>query len=468
MKVLSRILSTALIAFAPQTWADALQIGSEQQQALSLTLYHQDLGLIREQRSLPTLAPGQQVIIEEISRLAQPETLRISNAGQILEQNLNTNLLSQHSLLEHYLGKTLQLARTNPATGEETLSTVRLLSMDGQQALVEHGQRVEAVPHNSHWRFIFPQRPARLLTRPSLSFRSGGTAQPGLAEISYLSSGLDWGMDYVLTLSRDGTTLALDGLATLSNRSGSDYRNASLQLLAGDVVQPLAQPQLRARGAEVMALMADSAAPTREPLGDFHLYQLPGRYNLLDGQQKQISLLSAPAIAVSREYRHSFLVYNRPDSEKQRSKPNLSLSFSHNGQAGPDLPLPAGDVRVFSPDARNQLQFIGGASIPHTAAGEEVQVNLGRAFDVSIERTQTQYSKSYDGVIVGQQLRLSNSRESSALIRVSAHFPQAWELERSSLPAETTTAGTLEWLIEVPGKSDSLLDFRVKLLSQKR
>ncbi|WP_027856178.1 DUF4139 domain-containing protein [Marinobacterium jannaschii] len=461
------LITASLLALLPTLASAQLSISDQQRQALSLTLYNQDLGLVREQRQLPVLKPGQQVTVEGVSRLLQPATLQVKNAGRILEQNLNTNLLNQRSLLQHYLGKELQLARTNPATGEETTSNVRLLSIEGNRALVERNGRAESIPYGDQWRFIFPAIPKRLLSRPSLNFRSGGTSQPANAQISYLSGGMNWGVDYVLTLNDKGDSISLDGLATLSNNTGNDFSQAEIQLLAGDLSQPRQQAQIRRKGIEMMAAMADSPMPSREQLADFHLYRLPGQYDLLDGQQKQVSLIGAEAIPVEREYNHSFLVSNYLDSTKHEAKPRLQLRFV-NELSEDGTPLPGGNVRVFSPDQKQQLQFIGGSAIRHTASGEKVEVGLGRAFDVSISRKQTQFSKSYDGLIVEQQLSIRNSRNSPARVVINANFPQIWEMERSAPEYEKTNAGTARWVVEVPGKSESLIDFRAKLLKSER
>ncbi|WP_315982839.1 hypothetical protein [Aliamphritea spongicola] len=88
------------------------------------------------------------------------ETLRLENAGEVLEQNLNTNLISTQALLQHYIGKNLQVARTNQATGQETRFPARLLSFSGQLATIDRDGSIESIPVNSNgWRFIFPALP---------------------------------------------------------------------------------------------------------------------------------------------------------------------------------------------------------------------------------------------------------------------------------------------------------------------
>ena len=71
-------------------------------------------------------------------------------------------------------------------------------------------------------------------------------------ELTYLSGGLSWQADYVAELAADDASLDLNGWVTLTNRSGTAYRNAKLQLMAGEVN----------RGAPDLRPMPDPAAYT--------------------------------------------------------------------------------------------------------------------------------------------------------------------------------------------------------------
>ena len=132
---------------------------------------------MRETRELPAMQSGQKVIIEDVSKQLQPETLRIKNAGAILEQNFNARLLSQHALLEHYINKELELARINPATGAETISKATLLSVDGNQALVSRNNRVESIPLNSSLALYLPKPTGRLAHQTQSEFSQSGNQQ---------------------------------------------------------------------------------------------------------------------------------------------------------------------------------------------------------------------------------------------------------------------------------------------------
>ncbi len=450
-------LGVALLAtLSPHLFAAPLSIDASAQQDLTLTVYNQNLGLVRESRALPALSPGQAVIIQDVSRQLQTETLSIKGAGQILEQNLNTNLLSHHSLLQYYLGQELQLARLNPATGDESLSEVTLLSIEGDRALVRRDNQVESIPLSADWRFIFPERPAHLSSKPSLEFRSQGTPTPATATFSYLTGGLSWQMDYVMTLEKGGQQMALEGLATLHNATGIDFENARFQLMAGTLNQPAPESHRKATLA-MAGMAADSAAP--EAFEDYQLYTLPNSTSLLDQQQKQLPLISTASMPVKREYRHEFLAMPRPDNQRHHIAPQTWLSFEN----GADTPLPGGAVRTFSPDDNGRLQFIGGSRIDHTATGQAVELMLGEAFDLSVERQQTRLSKDYDSYLAEYEVLVRNSSKEARQLDLAVNFAQPWTLVHASQPMAESRGGRAHWSLQVPAKDKTVLRFRVKL-----
>src|SRR5262249_61564228 len=99
--------------------------------------------------------------------------------------------------------------------------------------------------------------PARLRARPTLVLQlQNANANEQQIELSYLTAGLGWKADYVAELAADEKTVDLSGWVTLTNTSGTAYKDAKLQLVAGNVNQ--VQPAMER---EAKTMMAGAAAP---------------------------------------------------------------------------------------------------------------------------------------------------------------------------------------------------------------
>ncbi len=463
-------LGLGLTLLAAPGWAagtGAHHLDETTRNQLSLTLYQQNLALVEEQRAIPKLAAGSRVILQGVSPQMQAETLQIAGAGVVTEQNLEQNLLSLRQLLQRHSGQPITLARFNSVTGAETHQQVRLLKAEGNQALVENDKgQIETLPLNhSGWRIIFPAPPEGYQLKPQLSFVSQGLSQPGNARLRYLTQGLSWSMDYVVNLNEGGDMLALQGLATLSNQSGQTWPEASIKLLAGTVNQPSNYPLPESSGlmrAAVMDKAGGQAAPGS--VQDYHLYSLPQALTLNDQQQKQIPLISREQIPAEIRYHHQIQVSAHQQLPSQQHKASIQLTFDAPKMEAEKTPLPTGQVRVFRPDPAGQLQFIGGSHLSATAPGDTARLQLGEAFDVGVEYTQTAFRKVFDGYELSYEVRLTNRSDKDKPFNLNALMPMPFSLQQSSLKPAEETAARVEWVFDLKAGEEKTLTFSAKLI----
>lgn len=256
----------------------------EDQAALAVTVYNSDLALVKDTRRLALPAGEQTLELRDVSAQIRPETalLRVADGKPIrlLEQNFDFDLLTPAKLLEKYVGREVRVLRTHPTTGADSVETATVLAA-GEGVVLKIGDRIETgVPG----RLVFDAVPDNLRDRPTLAVTldSAGAGRRAL-ELSYLTGGLTWQADYVAELDDDERSLALSGWVTLTNRSGTAYRDARLQLVAGDVhrVQPAQHRELMMAQATAKA---DAGGMQQEALLDYHLYTLGRPTTLADSR----------------------------------------------------------------------------------------------------------------------------------------------------------------------------------------
>lgn len=433
-----------------------------QQTALAVTIYNNDLALVKDARRL-TLRNGEnRVAWREVSALVQAETALLrSTSGSglsLLEQNFDFDLLTPQKLLEKAVGQTVRVITTHPTTGAEQTQQATVLSAN-EGVVLKYSDRIETQwPSNA--RLAFAAVPKGLRDRPTLSLQfnaeQGGERE---VELTYLTSGLGWKADYVAELTGNEDRLDLNGWVTLTNTSGIAYPNAQLQLIAGDVnrveTTPKIRPQMRA-----LTAMADNApAMQEEALFEYHLYTLNRPTSIDNNQTKQVALLSASQVPVTKEY---VLRGGQP-------KVGVFLGFTNDGrQLG--LPLPKGVVRVYKKDAAGRAQFIGEDGIDHTAKGERVRLKLGDAFDINADRKQTDYQvissaagRPGQTVEAAYQLEIRNAKKEAVKVKVVEPMPGDWQIVSQSLPHQKESAHTSVWEVPVPAEGKAVLTWRVRI-----
>lgn len=461
------LATTALVPPpSPAAAAEERQVGLDAQTGVSVTIYNQDLALVRDVRKIDLAAGANSLAFVDVSALMRPETALLAVDGvetSVLEQNFNFDLLTPLKLLEKSVGRTVRVVTTNPQTGAETVEEAVVLSVaDG--VVLQIGDRIETA---SPGRIVFAEVPPNLRSRPTLVIDAeSGAAGPATAELSYLTGGLGWAADYVAELSADEKTLDLNGWVTLTNQSGTDYRDAKLQLVAGDVHRV---EEAMYKNMDMVSATAAQPAPqmAEEALFEYHLYTLGRPTTIGQNQTKQVALLTADKVPVDKEFRFTNLSggsYHYNLGEQQRVNATVFISFQNSEDDNLGLPLPRGTVRVYKADGSGQVQFVGEDAIDHTPKNEDVRLTLGQAFDVTARAVQTRFEQLSDRVYESAyEIEFKNAKPEPVTVALVEDLPGEWKILEESVQHEAVNAFRARWEIQVPAEGSAKLTYSVRI-----
>ena len=423
---------------------------------VAVTIYNNDLALVQDTRRLDLRAGRTRQEFPDVSAQIRPETVTLTGEGiGIVEQNFDFDLLSPQALMQKAVGETITLVRTNPATGAETRERARVLAANGGVVL-QIGERIEVLRDDGlPVRVIFDRVPENLRARPTLSVTlesAGPGARP--VTLTYLTPGMAWQADYVALFDESAGRMDVQGWITLTNNSGTEYRNADTLLVAGAVGQdnrrggyapPPPPGAMRGAGTET----ADRAR-----LGDFYLYPLPERTTIANRQTKQVSFLDVQGTPAARAYEFRNPWLNTSD---QPISANTVLRFSSAREQGLGDALPAGTVRVYQRDARGNPQFVGESAIPHTPMGSDLGLTTGQAFDVKVQPVVERRERvSDERWRTTMRYTLTNARP--VPVTVELFQSGLWgdtRIVEESLPSERRSADEALWRVAVPANGEA-------------
>jgi hypothetical protein len=443
--------------------------GFTDQSSVALTIYS-NIALVKDQRDIDLGAGDNTLQFIDVAAQILPATVHIKSLTDVqglhvLEQHYEYDLLTPGKLLEKYVGKEVKLFDKNRYTGKEDWLVGTLLSVnDGYTYQI--GNEIHINPPG---RTILPQVPENLIAKPTLVWLlRAAKAGKHKIETSYLTDKITWQADYITVLSADESKVDLSGWVTIDNKSGATYQDARLKLVAGDVhrVQP---EQIYTRTMAMEA--APAAAPPQfreEGFFEYHLYTLDRPATVKDNQSKQMTLLSASAIPVTKRliFQGQQLYFYNPYEEGSfpKQKVNVSLEIDNAQKNNLGMPLPKGTMRVYKADGDGSLQFIGEDAIDHTAKDEKVTVKMGEAFDVVGERKQTDFKRIADTVSeTAWEIFLRNHKNEPATVRVLEPLPGDWEVLSASHKHEKVDAQTLRFDVNVPKNGETKITYRVRV-----
>jgi hypothetical protein len=467
-------LPLAVALLLPATLAAEAQMapvasGAGQREDLAVTIYNDNLGLIKDTRRL-SLAKGQlplrfgDVASQIDATSVSFRSITDANGVDVLEQNYEYDLITPAKLMEKYVGKQVEI-RTPAEDGKPSQLLKATLISTNEGYVYRIGNQIHLQPPGQ---VILPDLPPDLVSQPSLVWlldvkRPGSQA----IEASYMTAGMGWQADYVLVSSANNTQADMTGWVTLRNQSGATYPNARLTLVAGDVHRAQ-DPNAPMGGAQPMAsdMMMERAKPqfTQQPLFEYHAYDLGRRTTLKQNESKQMTLLTASDFATKKVF--VFDGTRAPytqDRRKQKVQVMLEYQNSQKNQLG--MPLPKGRVRVYQEDANKKLQFIGEDTIDHTPKDEKVRVEMGNAFDIVGERRQMNQKVVRDDVRdFTYEISLRNHKDEAVTVSVVEHVFGDWKVLAKSHEFNKLSATEIEFPVKVPANGEAKVSYTVRVV----
>jgi len=478
----------------------------------SLTIYNQSFGVVRDVVPLDLQQGVTQVRFADTTAHLEPDSviLRDPKSGvklSIVEQNYRADPISSGLLLNLNEGKEIEFLVREVSKPDRIVKGKVIRSgyvPHNQAAMQRYGNRYygnqmsmaqataqPVIEVEGQLQFSLPGEPRfpaladDTILKPTLDWRIHADKPAKLdAELCYVTGGMGWEADYNVVSPEKGDLIDFTGWVTIDNQSGKTFKDARLQLIAGDVAKLQEDDGRQAGYALNGALrMADSSAMqvTEKAFDDFHLYTLPLPSTLDDRETKQIEFVRAAGVKSQRLYIYDGVKVDQNRSRGWRmvdirndesygtlSNPKVwvmrEIKNSKDNHLG--LPLPKGKVRFYRQDDDGKLQFVGEDVIDHTARDETLRLYTGNAFDLVGERKRTNYKMDHSNHWVDEtfEIKVRNRKQDEAVeIRVVEHLYRwtNWEIRDSSNTHLKTDAQTIEFRIPLKAGEEKTITYTV-------
>ncbi len=441
------------------------------QKSVEITVYNQNMGLVKDIREIDLAAGLTEVRFMDVASQIIPTSVGIrplvkGSGFTLLEQNYEYDLMSPRKLLDKFVGKNVRLVTKNQFTDKEEIITAKVLSNNEGVPVYQIGNEIT---FNHPGRVYFPELPSNLIAKPTLVWTvttPAGSRQD--VEVLYLTNGITWRADYVLLLDEKDARTDVSGWVTIDNRSGTSYRDAKLKLVAGDVNRVMEEQ----RPSRVYAKKADAmpAAPPQfreESLFEYHLYALDRKTTIKENQTKQVRLLEAKQVPLKKEFVYrggTHYLQSRIPGPVSKDRVQVYVEMTNRKENNLGMPLPKGIVRVYKSDSAGSIQFIGEDMIAHTPKDEKVRLKLGDAFDLAVERRQMAWEKiAKDTTETAFDIILRNHKKEDVVVDVLEPFYGDWKILESSHQYKKIDAATVSFPVSVRKDGETKLTYRVRV-----
>ena len=434
-----------------------------------VTVYNQGFGFIKEVREMTLKAGRQTVGIEDVASLIDPTSVgfvSLSDPGSfhVLEQNYQYDLINPVAILNKSVGQRIRFIRT--IGGAKDVLEGVLLS--APTAVVREGDQSQStyngmVIRTDDGRIVLDPTgevevrsvPAGLISKPTLVWDLEAAKESNQRiELSYITQGMSWNADYVLTLGQTDKA-DLQGWVTLNNNSGTTFENATLKLLAGEVNQaPRPEAALAMADAKTAFRFGAGAPMKEESLFEYHLYTLQRPATVRNKETKQLSLLSGQDVPFTKRIIFDAMMGyngyypNEGEVGVGNLHPQVRVEFSNTEKSGLGMPLPKGRFRIYQRDKSGSVQLLGEDNIDHTPKNESVSLVVGKSFDIVANRRRTTFNRINDRTVSESfEIEVRNRKESSESVHVYERHFGDWKVTSKSQEFTKLDANTADFLV---------------------
>lgn len=467
----------------------------------SLTIYNQDFAVIRTPLKLDLRAGTNEVSETNVTALLEPDSVVLRDLTgrkpiHIVEQNYEDGLRTQLQMLAKFEGQTIDFSLSGRVESSQIVrgkivkaAAVPMANGSGAYAQYGYMQQEPLIEVDGKLAYglpglpIFPASSPGLILKPTLRWLIASERTAKLdAELDYISHGLSWDATYNVVAPVDNASgderLALIGWVNVSNQSGTDFRDVSLQLMAGDVSKITNNRSLfltnRMVASETVDVAAGAPQMSQKSFDEYHLYDLHRTATLLDRESKQIEFLNESNISAHRVYVYDGFRFDNPAAwllidenfgggTHVNKKVRVEQEFENTEANHLGVPLPRGRIRFYRKDTDGSLQFVGENEIGHTPRNETVKVALGDSFDLTGDHVRTSFKRSVDHIVESYTVTVKNAKTSTANVHVVEHLYRSanWQISANTDSFTKKNSDTIEFPVEIPAGGQKQVSYTV-------
>jgi hypothetical protein len=427
--------------------------------------------VVRDRRQFDLKSGDNIVQVRDVSRYLDPAALSARAVGdadsvEILSQRFEDETLSLDALVQKHLGHTVEV-HVGGGTSPAPPITGTLLSNVGGLIVQTADGHVTTI--TDFTRITFPDLPKGLSATPSLRWDiAAKKAGARTFEIVYPTQALAWRAEYSGWLANGDCRLALSGWVQIANRTGTDFSDARVKLIAGEPHRTSAAPAPRVMQARAGAALMQ--ATESGYAGDYHEYTLDHTVDLASGTLLRAALFAEQSLPCQRQYLF--------EGSRLRANPGMvPITERSYGAEAPmpvrstlafksDRALPSGTLRFLQNASDGVPEFIGEDTLGHTPRGQPVTVALGNSFDLRGERKQTdfQFDKDHRTLSESFAIRVSNGGSGAQAVTIREHPYRwtQWTISQSSVKYEKRSADTIEFSTDVPAGGSAQVTYTVQ------
>ncbi len=424
------------------------------------------------------MASVNQTYLEECRRGIS--NITISNMPKtIISDSINLNLPDYLELrLQSYKNENSDYVKQSVSifTKDNSIITGTLYKFDGENYIIKNDKEEyllvskDYVKYLSYGKFDEIDFRNRMINNGVLKLELNSTKSDKCKiGVNYLLNNISWTASYDAFVNENETELDINGRVVLTNDSGYNFKNAKISLVAGSINRVSEQTNAIAFRAMSKSLSdADyegGGEIKAQVLSDFYAYDLPFKEITINtGETLSLDMFSKKGVKFKKIYvykgqKDMWYFYDNLRNYKYDNNLTAQFIFENNKENSMEIPLPEGRVRIYKKKG-DFLSLIGEDNVKHTAPNSKVEINTGKAFNVSGERKIIKHDKIMPNVYRDTiEIKIKNEKNENINVKIKEYLWGNWKMIESSHKYDKIDVNNIEFNLEVAKKSSVIIKY---------
>ena len=196
------------------------------------------------------------------------------------------------------------------------------------------------------------------------------------------------------------------------------------------------------------------------------IFKIDRPTTVADRTSKSVAWVDRDNIKTAKSYRIYPHVKIDKNEEGVVIKPPVEtwLSVKNDKDNYLGVPLPAGVIKVYHRDEKDNLSYVGENKTTSLGVGDELSLRLSTTPDITADMWQTDFRKLGEQVIeTGYRMDIKNtSKQAQKVTVVQDMSDKHWMILRETHPHADKSSKQAIWEINLPAESSESLRYRVR------
>ena len=334
--------------------------------ASTLTIYNSNIALVHESHEFEISKKEDHLLYNHLPDTLVDDSVNINfpQSVTLYSQVYKRKKITIADLAKKFIRKKVSLTDKRE---------IELLHINGNHSIVKASDGKIFIVNLSE--LVFPYFPKDLQTTNSLDFHIEAAKNLKTeVDISYLAKNIKFSTDYILNIDKSKATL--QAWIDITNNSGKDFKNTTVNLIAGDINRVHNYNNSVAYRSMEVTLNKENTI-SHKAIGGYHKYTLPFKVNLNAYEKRRIKLFKYIDIPIQNNYVSKMSSPTYLMGERS-SNVNREITLKALNKA-----LPAGKIRIYTKDEQ-ELLLLGEESLQNTPKKTSLVLKIGKDFDTKV------------------------------------------------------------------------------------